>query len=188
MIRLCEVLQTVSRNTDGRFALHKMMLYFAYGSNMSLRRIQARTPSARVIDTAQLFGHEIRFHKKSWKDGSAKCDIFYTGKVQDVVFGVVFEINLVERPLLDEAEGLHNGYECKTIDVEITTGETLQPFVYYATAIDAGLLPFTWYREHVVRGARENELPENYIRSLEQVQAMIDPDKKRHERELSLYR
>lgn len=122
MIRLCEVLQTVSRNTDGRFALHKMMLYFAYGSNMSLRRIQARTPSARVIDTAQLSGHEIRFHKKSWKDGSAKCDIFYTGKVQDVVFGVVFEINLVERPLLDEAEGLHNGYECKTIDVEITTG------------------------------------------------------------------
>jgi hypothetical protein len=49
------------------------MQYFAYGSNMSLRRLRTRVPSAVKLGNATLFGHQLKFHKRS-QDGSAKCD------------------------------------------------------------------------------------------------------------------
>jgi hypothetical protein len=54
------------------------MLYFAYGSNMSVSRLVARTPSAQPLGRCALRGHQLRFHKVGG-DGSAKCDAFHTG-------------------------------------------------------------------------------------------------------------
>jgi hypothetical protein len=49
-------------------------------------------------------------------------------------------------------------------------------------------MPLDWYREHVLRGARENNLPGAYIRSIEAIEAMADDDAIRREKELSIYR
>ncbi|WP_372836144.1 SufD family Fe-S cluster assembly protein, partial [Pontibacterium sp.] len=46
------------------------MYYFAYGSNMSLKRLQARVPSAMPLCSATLTRYQLRFHK-SGKDLSA---------------------------------------------------------------------------------------------------------------------
>ena len=51
------------------------IVYFAYGSNMSQRRLQARVPSATFLGIGILLGHALAFHKISKKDGSGKCDI-----------------------------------------------------------------------------------------------------------------
>ena len=51
------------------------MLYFSYGSNMSIKRIIDGVPSAKKIGVGKLLSHELKFHKVSNKDGSAKCDI-----------------------------------------------------------------------------------------------------------------
>jgi hypothetical protein len=76
------------------------MKYFAYGSNMSLARLQARTPSARRLGTAVLESHDLRFHKAG-KDGSGKCDVVHTGGAE-CVYGVLYEID-AERDRLERA-------------------------------------------------------------------------------------
>ena len=45
------------------------MKYFAYGSNMSLARLQERVPSARKLEIVTLKNHQLRFNM-SGTDGS----------------------------------------------------------------------------------------------------------------------
>jgi len=41
------------------------MKYFSYGSNMSIRRLADRVPSAQLVTVAKLPSHTLRFHKRS---------------------------------------------------------------------------------------------------------------------------
>ena len=73
-----------------------MVKVFAYGPNLCIERLRARTPSARVALVGTLAGHSLRWHKKS-RDGSGKCDAFATESGCDVVWGVVYELTRAER-------------------------------------------------------------------------------------------
>ena len=163
------------------------MFYFAYGSNMSTRRLRQRVPSANRIGRAMLQGHQLKFHKIS-NDGSAKCDALYTGGPEDTVLGVLFEIPAPDSPILDRVEGLGFGYERKQVMVELDDGNRFEAFVYYATRINPALKPFDWYKQHVLTGARENNFPETYINALESIESIQDSDIDRHEMEIALYR
>jgi len=164
------------------------MYYFSYGSNMSIRRLGLRVPSASPIGAGVLKEHELRFHKVSSRDGSAKCDVVATAGPGRHVHGVVYRIDVAEKPALDRAEGLGFGYEQKNVLIEMEKGSDIQAFCYCATEINPHLKPFCWYREHVLRGARENNLPGAYIRSIESIEVVTDDDAVRRERELSIYR
>jgi cation transport regulator ChaC len=164
------------------------MKYFAYGSNMSTRRIQERVPSATKVAVGALQSHQLRFHKYSTRDESGKCDAFKTSDAKDRLFGVVFEIAEEEKAGLDQTEGLGYGYDEKTAEVHLFDGTVVQAFTYIATNIDESLRPLDWYKEHVVRGARENELPEYYVKLLEARECDEDPDSVRRDRELAVYR
>jgi hypothetical protein len=131
--------------------------------------------------------HELRFHKISNKDGSAKCDIFETGKQTQIVIGVVFDIAESEKPLLDKAEGLGNGYETKDVAVELHNSIIVEAYTYYATHIDPSLRPFHWYKQHVLAGAFEHGLPEDYVRAIHAIESIDDPDDTRHQNELAIY-
>lgn len=163
------------------------MFYFSYGSNMSTPRLVRRVPSARAVAVASLQEHELRFHKISIKDGSAKCDIVPTGDQSDVVHGVVFQIEAAEKAELDRQEGLGYGYEEKHVRVLTRDGGILEAATYYATRTRPDLKPYGWYKEHVLRGAREHGLPVAYVHAIERVDAVLDPDSARHARELSIY-
>jgi gamma-glutamylcyclotransferase len=163
------------------------MLYFSYGSNMSTPRLTDRVPSARAITIARLHNHKLKFHKKS-DDGSGKCDAEFTNDAEDVVYGVVFQIFVSEKGALDKKEGLGKGYEEKKVTVIKQNGETLDVVTYYATRTDLSLKPYDWYKEHVIRGAREHGLPLEYIAIIDAINSMSDPKKERHEKELSIYR
>ena len=163
--------------------------YFAYGSNLYLRRLRKRTPSASFIAVAQLRGHELRFHKVSRLDGSGKCDAFATGVSTDWVWGVVFEIPSAEKSQLDKAEGLGVGYKEKTVDVITKTG-SMPAFTYVASseAIRADLQPFAWYKKYVMAGAIEHDLPLEYVDAIRAVATSQDPDadrRRRHEQFLN---
>ncbi len=162
------------------------MIYFSYGSNMSLKRLNARISKISRLGIATLFEHDLRFHKVSKKDGSGKCDIFETKDSEHLVVGVVYKIDPLEKPILDTFEGLGYGYEEKQIRVEMNGG-LVSAFTYYATKIDQGLRPLHWYKEHVLRGARENRLPDHYIRKIEMIDSTDDHDIERHARELEIY-
>jgi len=162
------------------------ILYFSYGSNMSSKRLQQRVPSATFVSTASLVEHELRFHKKS-HDGSAKCDAFETGNPDDIVIGTLFKIEQSEKYHLDEAEGLGYGYDIKHVKVLLPSGIIQEAFTYFATDIEETLLPYLWYHNHVVTGAREFHLPPEYIDRIEQVKTIDDPDKQRHQKESAIY-
>ena len=177
-------------------------LYFAYGSNMSERRlkVEERAPSAKVIGTGFLNNHCLTFHKLSKKDGSGKCTIEYSES--DKVYGVLFKINEDDECKLDKEEGKVNddckkGYKKIPVKIEIWDskcnkykgGQTVCAKTYQATlvSIDRKLKPYSWYKQHVLVGAIEQKLPPCYIDYLIRVDADKDCDKKREACQLSIY-
>jgi gamma-glutamylcyclotransferase (GGCT)/AIG2-like uncharacterized protein YtfP len=157
--------------------------YFAYGSNMSSKRLRARLPSASLAGVGALRGHRLVFHKVSNHDGSGKCGIVES--TRDHVLGVLYEIDADEKPVLDRIEGA--GYVEKRIEIGLPSGNSRHAFTYYATHIDPRLKPYTWYLRHVLEGAREAGLPRDYIAALEQTAAIEDPETQREAKELKIY-
>ncbi len=156
------------------------MLYFAYGSNMLTARLRRRVPTAQPVGLALLQGHILRFHKVG-QDGSGKCDVHKSPDGQHHVWGVVFNIAHGEKPLLDLAEGVGAGYECKQVELETAEGAGTNAFTYYATHTDDKLAPFEWYAAFVIAGAIEHGLPSQYISDLSRIPCQPDPDVQRRE-------
>ncbi|NVK40020.1 MAG: gamma-glutamylcyclotransferase [Oceanospirillaceae bacterium] len=163
------------------------LFYFAYGSNMALERLRARIPEAEPVSSGTLRAHSLRFHKIG-RDGSAKCDAYATGVAEDRIHGMLYRIERSSRTLLDKVEGLGRGYEIREVGIEIADGHTLEAFLYYATLIDPQLRPFDWYLEHVLRGARQAQLPQAYLEALQRQICIPDPDEERAVLERAIYR
>ena len=167
----------------------RTLLVFCYGSNMSSKRIKKRCPSARFLSTAYLTRYKFGFNKVS-SDGSSKGNIIFTGLENDLVRGVIFEISQTEKIELDRAEGLGSGYDEQTIAVRGNDSELIQVQVYLATGLEylnETLLPFDWYHEHCLRGAREFNLLGGYIGLIEDFNRKIDENGERRKKELSIY-
>ena len=161
------------------------MLYFAYGSNLSIQRLHQRIDAAFLFQ-AYLTHHDLRFHKVG-QDGSAKCDVYETGLKEDRTYGVVYRVSLHQRSILDRYEGLGQGYDLKSVEVNNLNCEAISVQTYVATDIDPGMMPFCWYRHHVIHGATDFKLPFEYCRKLQQIQCVVDSNQKRHRLEMSVY-
>lgn len=162
------------------------MKYFAYGSNMSSRRLRARTKSARPVGVYTLPGFALRFHKVG-KDGSGKCDAFRTGNSADRVVGVLYDLDAADEAPLDRIEGLGWGYRKEQVEVKGPGGDIESAFTYCAIRIDRSLRPYSWYLEHVLAGAREAGLPEEYVAEIVRYDATPDPCEGRERAELAIY-
>lgn len=148
--------------------------YFAYGSNLHPVRLTERAASCRVISVGEARGYRLRFHKRG-KDGSGKCNCSFTGKAADCVIGALYELDHVDKVLLDQVEG--PGY--RVVDIEITSGtETLSAYTYVARPehIDDDMIPYEWYHQVVLSGATHHHFPQDYITEIRSVQALEDPD------------
>ena len=144
-------------------------LYFAYGSNMSSERLRDRTPSAISLGRARLPGYALRWHKLG-RDGSGKCDIEPSGAPGTAVWGVLYQIDGGEKDHLDTVEGLGVGYDEETVRVQ--TGTVVREAVTYKARpdrIDPALRPLAWYKAHVLCGATEHGLPDEYVRGIASV-------------------
>ena len=142
---------------------------------MLTARLRERVPSATAIGIGQLEDHALHWDKRSWRDGSGKCDAEFTGQWSDVVWGVVFELDPEEKPALDKAEGLGAGYMEKVVSI-LTQAGWITAVTYLATDKDASLRPYHWYKALVIAGAREHGLPPSYRSHLELVVTVSDPD------------
>lgn len=163
------------------------MKYYAYGSNMSLQRMQKRLPGAKPLGRFTLEKHVLKFHKIN-KDGSGKCDACFTGRSPDRIHGVLYEILSTQKTILDSYEGLGFGYDDKIVTVRNQAGQIESAVTYYATKTDSSFKPYTWYKEHVMRGAIEAGLPGDYLEKIRAVDAVPDPDRARESRELKIYK
>ncbi len=158
------------------------MLYFAYGSNMLTGRLKERVPSSEKIATARLPGYKLSFHKQG-TDGSGKCSI--QKDADSAVFGIVYDIDPGEKPILDSIEG--PGYKQDYITV-YTENKTLEPYTYIARKDfrEDLLNPYSWYRTLVLEGAIEHQLPDDYIEMIKEVETENDPNEERARRELKI--
>ena len=153
---------------------------------MSSKRLKERVPSARYITIATLIEHELRFHKEGI-DGSAKCDAFFTGDENHQIVGVVFEIAESEKPDLDIKEDLGRGYDEKIVSLVTHSGERIEATTYFAIKIDKTMKPYHWYKHHVITGAEEFGLPEEYIEVIRNIESITDTQADRYEREQTIY-
>jgi hypothetical protein len=146
-------------------------VYFGYGSNMLTERLTARCESARPLGAASLANHTIEFSKRS-ADNSGKATIVASAGA--VVHGVMFQIPIAERDLLDKAEGLGYGYN-RLDDVEIvcartTSVMTASTYIALPNQIDPSLKPYDWYHALVVAGAEQHGLPPSHVDVLRSVE------------------
>jgi hypothetical protein len=146
---------------------------------MSLARLKQRTPSAKRCGSFKLLAHSLRFHKVG-QDKSGKCDAFYTANQSDYVLGALFEIDEVDKIYLDKAEGLGFGYDEKEVTLLDSQNQVISAFLYIATHIDAEIKPYSWYKNHVLIGALESNLTEEYIDKIKSVKSFEDLDKNRN--------
>lgn len=164
------------------------MYYLAYGSNMALARMQRRIPSAEKVGVVELSGHRLTFDNESSMDGSGKCDALLTDNSADLVLAVLYRMAAADKPLLDRYEGLGVEYRDAFVPITLPGGGQAEALIYYATNLNPKLHPYHWYKEHVLRGALENRLPEIYIEAIRAVESIADRDLAREQRELSIYR
>lgn len=153
-------------------------LYFAYGSNLLTRRLRERTPSARPVGVGLLRQHALRWHKAA-TDGSGKCDVMpcSDGDAADTqVHGMVWEIDLDDKPALDAAETLGVGYGEREVSIEMPGARMVRARAYVALKTDPAALPYDWYHALVLAGAREQSLPPAYLEMLEAVSTKADSD------------
>ena len=150
---------------------------------MCTGRLRRRVPSASPLRIARLTGHLFDFHKRS-SDDSGKGNALETGSPADVVWGVIFEIDSQEKPILDDAEGLGHGYQEVQVRVNDEAGNQHQVSMYVAASdsFDDSLRPYSWYKRFVVEGARQHRVPVDYIARIEAMPDSEDPNRNRDTR------
>jgi gamma-glutamylcyclotransferase len=170
-----------SATPTGRFVIS--VNYFAYGSNLLGARLAARVPIGAEHGVLRLTGWSLRWHKRG-RDGSAKCDLVETGRDDDVAWGFIYQLNRAAASELDRIEGVGSGYAVR--ELAIADRFSARLYVAEAAYIDPARLPYAWYRDLVVAGARSRGFPEDYVAALARVPAHEDPDLDRARRHQAL--
>lgn len=135
-------------------------LYYAYGSNMSTRRLLTRVPAARSLGRARLVGMRLVCNKPG-RDGSGKANLELDPAAH--VWGVLYEIQVDHWALLDRHE---SGYERKRHHVQTGDGRSHDAQLYLYLGDGSNWLPNASYREHLLEGAREHRLPEAFVETI----------------------
>ena len=141
------------------------MRFFAVGTNMDEELLRNWIPSARRLTIASLSGFTLRWHKRS-SDGG-KLAALRTGHPDDVVWGVVYEVDGLGWQQIDEGQRAA-GYRDERVTVVGPDGAEHDASVYVARAemIDDSMMPMRSYRDPIVNAARANGLPAEYVDEL----------------------
>ena len=158
----------------GTSCLIQNIYYFAFGSNLNHYRLHQRIGDYGTVGIGYLPDHKLAFNKRGGDD-SGKCTV--TASVSDKVWGAVCQLSLEQKKKLDYFEGVGHGYDAITTKI-ITHEKTVDAVLYQAQldAMDDGLVPFDWYKEFVLTGAKYHNLPEEYILRIEKIKVITDPN------------
>ncbi|KAI5644930.1 AIG2-like family domain-containing protein [Phthorimaea operculella] len=150
-------------------------LYFAYGSNILRYRMKMHCPSAEFVSIARADNYRLDFHKYNKFWGGPEATIVPTANAH--VWGVVWRVNIDDKISFDDHRGMDmKKYFLKHIDV-------LTPYIGYIHCsvyiqrinplpvgdndpIPVERWPSWTYREVMVAGAKEHEMPPFYIEFL----------------------
>ena len=139
-------------------------LYFAYGSNLASRRMRERVPGARARGRARLEGFRLVADKPG-RAGTAKLNL--APDAAGRVWGVVWAIPAEGLLALDRFEG---GYERVAVTVSSEAGP-LDATTYASRLTGADPALAGDYKALVLAGAREHDLPPEWVAFLESLPA-----------------
>jgi gamma-glutamylcyclotransferase len=149
----------------------KTFMYFAYGSNLLKERIIINNPSAQFKGIGKLQGYKFTYDASTSAVGyltSYWCGPFATirpASQKEYVWGVIWELDLNDLEALDNQETYYHPLD---VDIENEKAEIVTCRTYEmdgATFNDPK--PSPYYKRVVLAGARQNGLPEEYIKFLE---------------------
>lgn len=136
------------------------MLHFAYGSNMSREAMRRRCPDAEPVGSAVLRGYRLFI----MASGYASVMPSFSA----VVHGILWRVSPRDLAALDAYENVSGGLYTRAQIAVIHDGRSVPALVYVGAERREGS-PRKGYMELVLRAARDNGLPPEYIASLEQV-------------------
>ncbi len=128
---------------------------------MSSKRLKERIPTAELITTGMLKNYSFTCNKIG---GSNTCyaNIEYNQGSQ--VYGVVYQLKPEDFNILDRYEGNY-----QRVEVEIETGsEKIRAQTYISDYTAENLQIEDWYQAHIINGAKEHQLPSEYIQILKE--------------------
>ncbi|MCK8825506.1 gamma-glutamylcyclotransferase family protein [Fuchsiella alkaliacetigena] len=137
--------------------------YFAYGSNMSKERLEKRISKVKTMGKAKLPNYKLVINKEG-NDGSGKANIVYS--LDNEVWGVFYEL---EKSKLEKLDSYEPNYERINVEIVNDLSESLNAITYISTKT-TDEKPFEWYKQHILKGAYEHNLPNDYTKKLEQIE------------------
>lgn len=138
--------------------------YFAYGSNMIEDQMKERCKSALKLGAGVLNNHRIVFNRKgTYRSGGVASVDECEGQR---VYGVIWKIHSSEFWDLDEKED-PKAYVRNKITVSTLSGEHYHCHIYRAIPQIGSFKPDKEYLKIMITGAKEANLPDDYIKYLE---------------------
>jgi len=139
-----------------------MKNYFAFGSNMSARRIRHRIGWSPARQSATLSDYVLTFNKQSIDGGKANIK----NSVGDQVEGILYSVNEDDLKKLDNYEGVkENQYKRKNIQVNDLNGHLIFAIAYVAINTGPESKPTREYLNFLLEG--EHLLSPEYVSKLE---------------------
>ena len=167
------------------------ILYFSYGSNMSEKMLSETVKEYRKECIAFLPNYRLRFNNIS-TDGFKRANIERCES--ETVWGVVWKVSKNDKDMLDRDEGYYPGKhdsDYKPIDVTVydSDGLSWRTVTYIACegrSTDDDSPMYAWYHNFLLNGAKENALPEEYIKFINNLPSTEDFDRDRHDRNMRI--
>jgi gamma-glutamylcyclotransferase (GGCT)/AIG2-like uncharacterized protein YtfP len=141
------------------------LLYFAYGANMDTRRFRRRCPDSVVLGRALLRNHRLAFTRYDRAEKGGVADIVADAGSQ--VWGALYDIHDKCLRALDDYEGAPRAYRRETVRVADDKGREHDAIAYVANKT-GDFAPSRTYLAQLIRGARAHDLPEEYVRAIEE--------------------
>jgi cation transport regulator ChaC len=144
--------------------------YFGYGSNMCRATfVERRKMQPGRTQLARLSGYRLCFDIPVGPGERGVANIATDPAAE--IWGVAYEISSQEFDRLDRTEGVPFGLY-RRISIELITPENdrFAAFTYQSGVSSAGRKPSARYMGLLLEGARENKLPETYLRYLQRIE------------------
>ncbi len=135
------------------------MLYFAYGSNMDTKAMQALCPKSRALGLARLAKHQIFV----MEEGYASVRV----EASAIVHGVLYDLALSDVPALDRYEEVSRGLYRKVMQPVLRTGAAPVRALIYVGRSRVEASPKADYWRAILAVARDWALPQTYTSQLE---------------------
>jgi len=147
----------------GKFQMPSRQLYFSYGANMDIEKMNSRCPEARFVGSARLPGYRLAFTLESeywiWKGGVG--DIVKDPKSE--VWGLVYELSESDLILLDKYEEAPKVYRRISVGIEALEGRILSnAWAYEVIDKKEFVAPSSAYLDIIRTAAEKHRFPEAY--------------------------